>query len=164
MSERDGRQRTGAEWTRNLPVWVLVTFVVPACLLGFAGWWVLEEMSFRDGAVEATAVVVDVERRHDADQGQMYRPTFEFETETGRTVRKTRAAWTSDAVTEGSTFPVLYRPEDPQGARQVNMIATWLAPAVTGVIGLAVLIVGVGSKLGYALPGGSHADVPLHRR
>jgi len=67
-------------------------------------------------------------------------------------------------VTEGSSFPVLYQPDDPYGARQVGSVVTWVVPAATGLIGLAAFVVGVGSKLGYAMPGGSHADVPLHRR
>jgi hypothetical protein len=94
----------------------------------------------------------------------MYLPTVEFADEDGRTRRHTPAAWSSEPYTENQGVDVRYDPDAPSDVRIGGSIVVWVVPAAAGVIGLAALAVGVGSKLGYAMPGGSHADVPLHHR
>lgn len=151
------------DWTRSTPKWLLVTAVVPAAFLGFTAWWVWEELSFRDDAVRTTAEVVAVDRNTGTD-GTTYTPTYEFQTEDGTTIRKTPRASSSEPIAKRSKVPILYDPENPERSRRVAPLMTWVPPIVTGLIGLCALVVGVGSKLGIGLPGGSHADIPLHRR
>lgn len=118
---------------------------VAVILLVAAGVLTAGSVSFRSTAVSVEGTIVDVEEGRDCDNGRcqmVYSPVVEFATDDGRSITFVPNYSSSNEPQVGNTVTVLYPPSDPQGAKIDNFLDFWLAPAITG--GLGVIFAGVG--------------------
>ncbi len=103
------------------------------------GLWIRSGMQPYDDGVTTTGVVVAHETREDSDGDTTYAAVWEFDTEVGRTIRKTDSISSSSPPAIGSEIEVSYRIADPEGARNLSQPA-WFPMIFIGIGALVVLI------------------------
>ena len=84
----------------------------------------------REGSTSTTGVVVALQKRNfDPGSGDVYCPTVEFTTASGKTVQFDSAFGTMPASHKvGQTVKVFYDPENPESAEIDSGLTKWLAP------------------------------------
>jgi hypothetical protein len=104
-------------------------------------------MSFRADAVRTQGVIVDA-RWSDTDCDssgcdRMYRPVVRFSTASGRQLTFTASGASDREPQLGGTVTVFYPAARPQDARIDRFLDFWLAPLITGIVGLVFTAVGL---------------------
>jgi len=109
------------------------------------------EVEFRKGAVSATGTAVGLEPS--SSTSATYKPVFEFVDQNDRLHRVVGSvASNPPAFHRGDEVRVLYRPENPEGARLDSFMESWFLPLIFG--GLGTVFTGIASGVAlYALRG-----------
>lgn len=137
----------------RVATWVLRGLaVLGALLLALAILLGVRTTSWVSGAERTDAVITDVESYTSQMTGDsashhvLYRPTVEFTTGEGRTVRATLPGDTTETFV-GQRMSVLYDKDNPTDAKERSFVAMWAFPAILGAVGLFFLVIGGGLSL-----------------
>ncbi len=115
-------------------------------LLGVAGYFGYQSVSFVVNARTASGVVVSLEK-----SGSVYRPVVVFTTSDGRQVTLTDTHGTNPPSQKvNDTVEVYYLPDRPQQARLNSFLELWAGPVLLGAFAAFWLITGIAS-LSYGL-------------
>jgi hypothetical protein len=92
--------------------------------------------------VLTTGTVVGMQERYDED-GSMYAPIIRFTTIEGETVEFMSSTWTRPAeYGPGDSVEILYQSDAPQNAQIDSAFGRYGAPAILGVVGVFLTLVG----------------------
>lgn len=138
---------------------VALTFVLPlvfnvsgAVLLVLAARRYAQTRRFLADALPAWGKVVALEEvpPQQADESATYRPVVVFEADASQSIRFESLAHSNPPrFTVGQTVPVLYRRGQPHDARIRSFVDLWLLAIVLGLLGGALLGVGLALWLGW---------------
>ncbi|MEM6551692.1 MAG: DUF3592 domain-containing protein [Planctomycetota bacterium] len=105
-------------------------------------------LDLRSNGRSVLATVTDVEREtsrsSEGGTSTTYRPTFEFEDESGRmhtVTTSSSTSWWDFRV--GEQITVLYDTRDPSRARPTGFMSDWFVALLTGFLGVVFTTVGV---------------------
>lgn len=114
------------------------------------------ELNFRNDALPAKAVVVDIVQKAstDSDNGSRttyHYPVFQYQDAHGNQHRVESSLGSgSPSVEVGQSVDLLYRPNDPKSVRMEGEAGRWVMVGVFGFFG--ILFVGIGLFLAVVVP------------
>jgi hypothetical protein len=121
---------------------------VGAILLVVCAALTINTVQFRASAVSTTGTVVDVRPRLNCSDGSCtttYRPVVAYRTPDGAKIIFTSDSGTNSRPQVGSRVTVLFAENDPGHARLDSFTEFWLAPLITGLLG--IVFTGIGAVL-----------------
>lgn len=106
---------------------------------------VLANEQFREDSLRAKGKVTELVLKSGiGDMGPTYAPRFEYKTPDGELWSVLSGSGTMPAAYKvGEEIDVLYKSDDPRGARIDSVTDLWLMPISIGLIALVVMIFGI---------------------
>jgi uncharacterized protein DUF3592 len=100
---------------------------------------------FVHSSLRADGTVLDLQPQHDPKGASVtYAPVFRFLSIDGQSFTVTSNVYSNPAgFTRGGRVNVLYRRDNPSGARLANFWQLWIFPFVFGLVGIAAAATGV---------------------
>ncbi len=109
-----------------------VTFLIVAIFM------VRSELNFREGAIAAPGIVVELAPTQGSKGGTTYKPVFKFTDRDDKAHTVTGSIASSPpSYHRGEAVTVLYHPGNPEGAQIDSFTEAWLLPLIFGSIGTA---------------------------
>ncbi len=128
-----------------LIIFVGVFGLVGVAFLIVALFTVRSELSFREGAITAPGIVVDLAPTQSSKGGTSYKPVFRFTDRNDKVHTVTGSLSSSPpSYRPGEAVSVLYRTDDPDGAQIDSFMESWFLPLIFGSIGTVFTAVASG--------------------
>ena len=109
------------------------------------------EINFREEAIAAPGIVVELVPTQGSKGGTTYKPVFQFNDRNDKVHTVTSSVASSPpSYHRGEAITVLYHPENPEGAQIDSFMESWLLPLVFGSLGIVFTAIASGCGI-YSL-------------